>query len=141
MKRLLYILVIAALFQACKAGKNYKGTEFVQPTSYRQADTLKTVAYDSINTDSLEIDYADIRWWEMFNDPVLDTLVKEAFANNLNAMIAAETVLQSRYALKVQNAEMLPPPCNLFFALRLPVYRLSFPPRYLRRSLAFILPL
>ena len=108
MKRLLYILVIATLLQACKAGKNYKGTELVQPTAFRQADTLKTVAYDSINTDSLTIDYADIRWWEMYNDPVLDTLVKEAFANNLNALIAAENVLQSRYLLKIQNAEMLP---------------------------------
>jgi multidrug efflux system outer membrane protein len=108
MKRLLYILAIAALLQACKAGKNYKGTEFVQPTSYRQADTLRTVVNDTVNTDSLELDYANIRWWEMFNDPVLDTLVKEAFAKNLNALIAAETVLQSRYALRIQNADLLP---------------------------------
>ena len=108
MKRLLYILVIAALLQACKAGKNYTGTEFIQPNSFRQADTLRTVAYDTINTDSLHLDYADIRWWELYKDPVLDTLVKEAFAKNLNALIAAENVLQSRYLLKIQNADMLP---------------------------------
>jgi len=108
MKRLIYLLVIPILLFACKAGKNYKGTEFVQPTSYRQADTMKVVEYDTINTDSLKLDYADIRWWEIYDDPVLDTLVKEALANNLNAMIAAETVLQGRLALKIQNAELLP---------------------------------
>ena len=108
MKKLVYILVIAALLQACKAGKNYKGTEFNQPTSYRMQDTLRTVAYDTINTDSLQLETSNLRWWKMYNDPVLDTLVKEAFANNRNALIAAENVLQSRYALKIQNAEMLP---------------------------------
>lgn len=108
MKRLLYIFVIALLFQACKAGKNYSGTTLEQPTSFRQADTLRTVAYDSINTDSLVIDTADIRWWELYNDPVLDSLIKEAFENNRNALIAAENVLQARYLLKIQNAELLP---------------------------------
>jgi len=108
MKKLVTILLIAALLQGCKAGKNYKGSNLVQPTSYAQADTLRTVAYDSINTDSLKLDYADIRWWELYDDPVLDSLIQEAFENNLTALIAAENVLQARYALKIQNAEMLP---------------------------------
>lgn len=108
MKRLIYVLAIPVLLFACKAGKNYKGTEFIQPTSYRQADTMKIVEYDTINTDSLKLDYADVRWWELYDDPVLDTLIRQALDNNLNAMIAAENVLQARLALKIQNAEYLP---------------------------------
>jgi multidrug efflux system outer membrane protein len=108
MKRILYIILAIVLLHSCKIGKNYKGTEFNQPTSYAQQDPDASVVYDSINTDSISIDTASIRWWTMYNDPVLDTLIREAFANNRNAMIAAENVLQARYALNIQNADLLP---------------------------------
>ena len=101
--------MIAAILQGCRAGKNYKGTDFTQPTSYRQdTKTNAAVAYDTVNTDSLTINTADIRWWELFDDPVLDSLITEAFENNRNALIASESVMQSRFALKIQNAEFLP---------------------------------
>jgi multidrug efflux system outer membrane protein len=108
MKRILLLALLAILFHSCKIGKNYKGTEFVQPTSYAQEDTTMEVAYDSINTDSLELSTADLLWWNLYDDPVLDTLIVKAMKNNRDALIAAENVLQGRLALKIQNAEMLP---------------------------------
>ena len=108
MKRILFILLFAILFQSCKIGKNYKGTEFVQPDSYAQEAPEMTVAYDSVNTDSLELSTADLLWWKLYDDPVLDSLISTALANNRDVLIAAENVLQGRLALKIQNAEMLP---------------------------------
>jgi multidrug efflux system outer membrane protein len=108
MKRILFILLFAILFQSCKIGKNYKGTEFVQPDSYAQEAREMTVAYDSVNTDSLELSTADLLWWKLYDDPVLDSLISTALANNRDVLIAAENVLQGRLALKIQNAEMLP---------------------------------
>ena len=108
MKRALVILVIFIALSSCKIGKNYKGTDFAQPNAFAQADTTATVVTDSINTDSLELTTADLRWWNMYDDPVLDSLIIVAMENNRDAMIAAESVLQARYFLKIQNAEFLP---------------------------------
>ena len=43
MKRILLIALVAIFFHSCKIGKNYKGTEFEQPTSYAQEDPDRTV--------------------------------------------------------------------------------------------------
>ena len=108
MKKALVILVILIAISSCKIGKNYKGTDFAQPNAYSQADTTATIVADSINTDSLELTTADLNWWNMYDDPVLDSLIVVAMENNRDALIAAESVLQARYFLKIQNAEFLP---------------------------------
>lgn len=108
MKKLALIVLVILLMHSCKVGKNYKGTEFNQPTSFSQIDPDGSVAYDSIRTDTLVLDTAAIEWWTLYEDPVLNELVNEAFLNNRDAMIAAENVLQARYALNIQKADMLP---------------------------------
>lgn len=108
MKRILFILFVALLLQNCKIGKNYRGTDLVQPDKYAQEVPGLQVEYDSINTDSLELSTADLKWWNLYDDPVLDSLIRTAMENNRDVLIAAENVLQGRLALKNQNAEMLP---------------------------------
>ncbi|MGB5236494.1 MAG: efflux transporter outer membrane subunit [Flavobacteriaceae bacterium] len=108
MKKALFILAIFVVVSSCKVGKNYKGTDFAQPNSYAQDEISEPVVMDSVNTDSLKLSTADLRWWIIFNDPILDSLVRVAMENNRDAMIAAESVLQARYFLKIQNAEFLP---------------------------------
>ena len=108
MKKALVILAIIIAVSSCKIGKNYKGTDLAQPDAFAQADTTATIVTDSINTDSLELTTADLQWWNMYDDPVLDSLIVAAMENNRDAMIAAENVLQARYFLKIQNAEFLP---------------------------------
>jgi multidrug efflux system outer membrane protein len=108
MKKFILILILFGALYSCKIGKNYKGTEFVQPTAYAQKDSTAVVVSDTVNTDSLQLEIADLAWWNMFDDPVLDSLIYIAFENNRNVLIAAENVLQARYALKIQNKEFLP---------------------------------
>jgi multidrug efflux system outer membrane protein len=108
MKKSLLILFLLAALYSCKIGKNYKGTEFIQPTTYAQKDTSTVAVSDTINTDSLEVGIADLAWWNMFDDPVLDSLINTALQNNRNALITAENILQARYALNIQNANFLP---------------------------------
>lgn len=108
MKRLLLIVLVAIFLHSCKIGKNYKGTDLVQPDKYAQQGPGVQVQYDSINTDSLELSTADLQWWNLYDDPVLDSLIRVAMENNRDALIAAENVLQGRLTLKNQNAEMLP---------------------------------
>ena len=38
----------------------------------------------------------DAEWWQVFNDPVLDTLVQTAYEQNLDLQIAGLRVLEAR---------------------------------------------
>ena len=108
MKKYAIAIVVMSVLFSCKIGKNYKGTDFAQPSAFSQADTTASIIADSVNTDSLELTTADLRWWNMYDDPVLDSLIIVAMENNRDVLIAAESVLQARYFLKIQNAEFLP---------------------------------
>ncbi len=108
MRKVLIIIILLTTIQACKIGKNYEGTELIQPTNYSRSDTSIAYQTDTINTDSLELKYADIKWWEIYQDEILDSLIKVAMQNNRSALIAAENVLQARYFLGIQKANFLP---------------------------------
>ncbi|UJP65805.1 TolC family protein [Mongoliitalea daihaiensis] len=111
MKNRLWLICFLGLgIASCKIGKPYSGSEILVPESFR-ADNVSTGDPSSqlINTADLEISESfDLTWWSRFEDPVLDTLIKRSLVYNRNVMIAAERILQSRYALRIQNAELLP---------------------------------
>src|SRR5713101_130653 len=50
----------------------------------------------------------DARWWKVYGDPVLDSLVDEALANNANVMLAIARVDEARAALSVTSADQRP---------------------------------
>jgi NodT family efflux transporter outer membrane factor (OMF) lipoprotein len=47
-------------------------------------------------------------WWTLFNDPVLNTLITQATANNFNLRIAAERIDQYRAQYGVASADLYP---------------------------------
>jgi len=108
MKRISWIAVVVLLFSSCKMGKNYKGTEFVPPETYNGVDSTYNTSVDTVNTDTLNLKTIDISWWELFNDPVLDSLTRLALENNKDVQIAAETIIQARAALNIQKSNLLP---------------------------------
>ncbi len=50
----------------------------------------------------------DARWWRVFNDPVLDTLVRTARAQNLDLQIAGLRVLEARARLGIVTGSLYP---------------------------------
>ena len=55
-------------------------------------------AADTVNTE----------WWKQFNDPVLDALIAEALANNLNVKVAAANVEQAAGVLTQTRSTLFP---------------------------------
>lgn len=108
--KLVLFLLLGIGMVSCKVGQPYQGAELMVPDTFR-VDGLQDddPTAESVNTaDLTKIGNPNLDWWNKFNDPVLDTLIKNALRYNRNAMIAAERILQSRYALRIQNAELLP---------------------------------
>lgn len=90
------LAILILLVQACSVGPNYHKSEPVNPVS--------SFRYGAEQTDSI----INLKWWELFNDPILDTLVVKALENNKNVQIAASRVEQARENVKFKKADNKP---------------------------------
>ena len=84
-----------AILSGCKLGPNFQRPEYNGPEAFR---------FDSVNTDTI----VNLRWWELFEDDVLDTLIKEALDNNKDVMVAAARVDAARANLGYTKADQWP---------------------------------
>tara|TARA_B100001063_G_scaffold120090_1_gene112120 strand:- start:233 stop:1819 length:1587 start_codon:yes stop_codon:yes gene_type:complete len=97
MKVFTYLLLLTGiiLVQSCKVGPNY-----LQP----EEKTSKEFRYSEKNTDSI----INLKWWDLFKDPVLDTLIVTALRENKDALIAASRIEQARANVSFTKADMGP---------------------------------
>ena len=87
---------VALLAAGCAVGPDYHRPETQVPSAYRFA------------ADSAPDSFADRGWWEIYQDPVLLDLLKEALANNLDVRIAAARVDAARANLGAAHMQQLP---------------------------------
>src|SRR3954469_24518884 len=77
--QLILVTAAAASIAACTTvGPNYQRPPLPTPSQFRFAD--QTAQAESL---------ADLPWWQVFDDPSLQTLVREAVVNNLDVRVAA----------------------------------------------------
>lgn len=108
MKKVVWLISLAAIMVACKAGKPYQGVDLRMPEADK-AGFGGTPQEEQINTKEIPHNgSAELIWQEYFGDVMLDTLIKTALQYNRNVMIASERIIQARMALRVQKAELLP---------------------------------
>lgn len=95
-KIFIYLLFVGiVLLSGCKVGPNFVKPEHASPQVFR---------FDSITTDTI----VNLRWWEFYNDPTLDTLIRIALVQNKNVLIAAARIEASRAALGYTKSEQFP---------------------------------
>ncbi len=86
------------LFSGCQVGPDYVRPEYSVPDQWHQ----KAVQ-------GLEDGSADLQtWWNVFNDPVLESLIQRSCAENLDLQIAYARVMESRALLGVATGEYWP---------------------------------
>ena len=95
MRGLVAIGVGAVMLAGCMMGPDYTRPKVDAPPAFRFEPKA---AADTANTD----------WWKQFNDPVLDALIAEALANNLNVKIAAANIMQAAGILTQTRSELFP---------------------------------
>ncbi len=97
MKKILPLLILATIiyFSGCKVGPNFERPEYNGDDVFR---------FDTITTDTI----VNLRWWELFNDSELDTLIKIALIENKDVLIAAARIEASRANLGMTKAEQWP---------------------------------
>ena len=91
---------------ACKVGPNYKRPTLSVPDTYRgvapDATTQQAAAPPTAEQ------FAQMKWWTVFQDESLQGLIKEALANNYDMRIAATRVLQANANLGITRANQFP---------------------------------
>lgn len=95
MKKIIFISTIVLFVAGCAVGPKYSRPKTKDPEGYTQA-TFKT---DSVT---------NLKWWELYKDSILQSLIYEALDSNLNLMIAAERVEESKAILGFNKANLLP---------------------------------
>ncbi len=104
MKNQISFIIIALFsiffFEACKVGPVFKSDR-------SQIDSMEVYRYDSLQlamTDSV----LNISWWELFDDPYLDTLIQIGLEENKDILIATSRIAQSRALLGMTKANAWP---------------------------------
>jgi len=97
MKATALVSVVAFLIGGCTVGPNYSRPTIPVPDNHRGA-------LDSPQAESL----ADIPWWQLFNDPVLQELTRDALRNNYDLRTAAARVEEARTQIGVSRSFFYP---------------------------------
>ena len=93
---ILAAILIGSLATSCKIGKKYTRPELDLPT---------TIA-DTNSSDTTTV--ADIQWPTIYTDTVLQRLINTALTYNKDLLAAAARVKESRYAHRMEKANLFP---------------------------------
>ena len=97
------VFVLLLTLCACKVGPNYQRPPLTVPGDYRG------IAPDaSTQPPSSAEPFAEMQWPAVFQDEVLQGLIKEALANNYDMRIAAARILQANASLGITRANQFP---------------------------------
>jgi len=87
-------------------GPNYQKPDVQSPDQFK-SDPFKTASVD-IGADARAGDTVNLAWWELFSDPVLQSLVVDALNSNKNLLVAASRIEEARAFLGFTEADMYP---------------------------------
>jgi len=88
-------LGLALILSGCAIGPNYRQPELPAPATFRDRPEEQA-------------SIADLPWFEVFQDAVLQDLVREALANNRDLRVAVARVEQAQGLAAVQRGEIFP---------------------------------
>lgn len=97
MKKLIPIAVASILLTSCAVGPNYKRPAVPAPAQFRGSESAP-------DAQSL----ADLKWFDVFDDDVLQQSIETALKQNFDLRIAAERVLEARARYGISRADQYP---------------------------------
>ncbi len=88
----------------CRVGPNYKRPLVPTPPEYRGVEKNDVPS----ETAAQAVPLGDQKWWEVFADPQLQTLIRKGLQQNYDVRVAAERVVQAQAQLGVTRAGQFP---------------------------------
>jgi outer membrane protein, multidrug efflux system len=90
------VLCVLAIFSGCAVGPNYKRPAVDSPAIFRGDSAPATNSF------------GDLNWWTVYEDPILQSLIREALTNNYDLQIATTRVEQERALAAQARSQFVP---------------------------------
>src|ERR1700723_1021479 len=102
-KRTSYIaaLLASSLAAGCAVGPNYHRPDNQVPTTFRDLS-------DNTQIPAQTASYADLPWWQVFQDPQLQELIRTALKQNYDLLIATEPINAARAQVAITRSSLFP---------------------------------
>jgi outer membrane protein, multidrug efflux system len=98
---LLTVAFLAGLLPGCAVGPKYHRPAIQTPNSYRDLS-------ENPQLQSQTASYADLPWWQVFQDPKLQELIRTALKQNYDLQIATERINAARAQVAVTRSSLFP---------------------------------
>jgi len=95
------VAALAAFGCGCAVGPNYHRPDVPTPGTYRQLS-------DNPQAQAQEASFADLPWWQVFHDPVLQDLIRTALKQNYDLQTATERIAAARAEVAVTRSSLFP---------------------------------
>ena len=100
MKNKIAVALSVVGLSACTVGPDYR-----PPAAMSDGSTTLVESQNNVDIAAGELPE---KWWQLFDDPILDRLVDKALRNNIDLRIAAANLQRSRALLAEAGAGRLP---------------------------------
>ena len=102
MKKLLIGMISAAtLITGCTVGPNYHKPAVQTPTAYHSLN-------ENPQAQAQAASYADLPWWQVFQDPALQELIRTCLKQNYDLQLATERINAARAQLGITRSNQFP---------------------------------
>jgi len=101
MRNCLALLCAALVLSGCTMGPNYRRPTVAVPTTYRGLSPDGTAQTETATL-------GDQKWWDIFQDEQLRTLIHTALRQNYDLRIAASRILEAKAQLRITRADQFP---------------------------------
>jgi outer membrane protein, multidrug efflux system len=94
-------MLASSLVAGCAVGPNYHRPDVQTPTAFRDLSDHSQIPAQTAS-------YADLPWWQVFQDPQLQELIRTALKQNYDLQIATERINAARAQLAITRSNLLP---------------------------------
>jgi len=101
MHPLIFVIVAASLTVGCAVGPNYHKPVVQTPAAYRDLS-------ENPQAQAQAASYADLPWWQVFQDPQLQELIRTALKQNYDLQLATERINAGRAQLAITRSSLFP---------------------------------
>jgi multidrug efflux system outer membrane protein len=98
---LIAVILVSSLIGGCMVGPNYHKPVVQTPTAYRDLR-------ESPQPEAQAASFADLPWWQVFQDPQLQELIRTALKQNYDLQLATERINAERAQVAITRSNLLP---------------------------------
>ncbi len=101
LRRFVAAMLASSLIAGCAVGPNYHKPDVQTPAVYHDLSENPQAEVQAAS-------YADLPWWQVFTDPVLQDLIRTALKQNYDLQIATERISAARAQVAIARSYLFP---------------------------------